>query len=172
MRVPSPAAGRMTKTCTAETKQIQDLSHGKRLMGFCRTNLFKRLESCRRRFCKNDNHHILRNYVVLHAINGLPIPIGTQDSGMLDAQDTDEDRNLLPEEENGDVEDTSSEAVASLNTEADFRARAEAIYPEYAGPYKRRFRWLRPGLFLAQLATDLRKDAKALLWRLTPARWN
>ena len=47
--------------------------------------------------------------------------------------------------------------------EADFLARAEEIYRLYAGPYKRRFKWLRPKLFLAQLAKDLKKDAKALL---------
>ena len=148
-----------------ETKQIQDLSRaGKRLMGFCRTNLFKRLESCGQAFVQSVQRHILRNYVFLHAIeNGLAIPIGTQDSGMLDARIMDEDRDLFSDEENGDDEGNSSEATAALHTEADFRARAEEIYPHYAGPYKRRFKWLRPGLFLTQLAGDLRKDAKALL---------
>ena len=66
-----------------EAKQIVDLSRaGKRLMGFCRTNLFKRLESCGQAFVQSVERHILRNYIFLHAIeNDLPIPIGTQDSG-------------------------------------------------------------------------------------------
>ena len=67
--------------------RLSDLSRaGKRLMGFCRTNLFKRLESCGQAFVQSVERHILRNYIFLHAIeNDLPIPIGTQDSGMLDA---------------------------------------------------------------------------------------
>jgi len=147
-----------------ETKQTQDLSRaGKRLMGFCRTNLFKRLESCGQAFIQSVERHILRNYVVLHAIeNGLSIPIGTQDSGMLDARIDDEDRELFADDDNGDEESEVSDATPTLRTEADFRAQAEAAYTMYAGPYKRRFKWLRPALFLPQLATDLKKDAQAL----------
>lgn len=49
-------------------------------MGFCRTGLFKRLESSGAVFLQSIERHILRNYVYIHAIeNGLPIPIGTQD---------------------------------------------------------------------------------------------
>jgi superfamily II DNA or RNA helicase len=149
----------------AEAKQIVDLSRaGKRLMGFCRTNLFKRLESCGQAFIQSVQRHILRNYVFLHAIeNDLPIPIGTQDSGMLDARLVDEDRDLLAGEDNGEDDRDSGETATALRRDADFLARAEEIYQLYAGPYKRRFKWLRPKLFLAQLATDLKKDAKALL---------
>jgi hypothetical protein len=70
----------------AEAKQLQDLSRaGKRLMGFCRTNLFKRLESSGEAFQQSIERHILRNHIFLHAIeNTLPLPLGTQDSGLLD----------------------------------------------------------------------------------------
>ena len=61
-------------------------------MGFCRTNLFKRLESSGCAFIQSVERHILRNFVYLHAIeNGLPLPIGTQDMGLLDARVSDED---------------------------------------------------------------------------------
>ena len=47
-----------------ETKVIDDLSRaGKRLMGFCRTNLFKRLESSGHAFLLSVERHILRNFV-------------------------------------------------------------------------------------------------------------
>ena len=77
----------------AEERQVQDLSRaGKRLMGFCRTNLFKRLESSGAAFLQSVERHILRNYVFLHAIrNGLPLPLGTQDAEMLDSRFTDAD---------------------------------------------------------------------------------
>ena len=102
----------------AEGRQIDDLSRaGKRLMGFCRTNLFKRLESSGEAFLQSVERHALRNYVYLHAIrNGLPLPLGTQDSEMLDSRFSDADEaqaSLLDpdydeqeEEEPEDVEET------------------------------------------------------------------
>ncbi|MGI8855396.1 MAG: SNF2-related protein, partial [Thermomicrobiales bacterium] len=76
-----------------ETEALKNLSFaGKRLMGFCRTNLFKRLESGGAAFVQSIERHILRNYVYLHAIEqGLPLPIGTQDAASLDARVSDED---------------------------------------------------------------------------------
>jgi len=77
----------------AEARQLQDLSRaGKRLMGFCRTNLFKRLESSGQAFIQSIERHILRNYVFLHAIeNGQSLPIGTQGAELLDSSVYDED---------------------------------------------------------------------------------
>src|SRR5262249_9779702 len=52
----------------AETKEIKMLSRaGKRLMGFCRTNLFKRLESGGPAFIQSLERHVLRNFIYLHA---------------------------------------------------------------------------------------------------------
>ena len=82
-----------TPPTPAEERQIDALSRaGKRLMGFCRTNLFKRLESSGAAFLQSVERHALRNYVFLHTIrNGLPLPLGTQDAEMLDLNVTDED---------------------------------------------------------------------------------
>src|SRR5207249_11521959 len=76
-----------------EAKVLDDLSRaGKRLMGFCRTNLFKRLESSGYVFIESIERHILRNYIFLYAIEqGLPLPIGTQDAGVLNTSINDED---------------------------------------------------------------------------------
>jgi hypothetical protein len=47
----------------AEAKEIKMLSRaGKRLMGFCRTNLFKRLESGGPAFIQSLERHVLRNF--------------------------------------------------------------------------------------------------------------
>jgi len=57
---------------TSEAGILQDLSRaGKRLMGFCRTNLFKRLESGGQAFILSIKRHILRNYIFLNAIESL-----------------------------------------------------------------------------------------------------
>ena len=84
-----------------DAKALQDLSRaGKRLMGFCRTNLFKRLESSGRAFLLTIERHILRNYVFLHAIESdLPLPIGPQGAEMLDARTTDTDETATESEQ-------------------------------------------------------------------------
>lgn len=147
---------------TAEANVIADLGRaGKRLMGFCRTNLFKRLESSGLAFIQSVERHILRNFVYLHALDGgEPVPIGTQDASLLDTGVSDADQGLFAEdgEENG-----AESNGAGLRTEADFRKRAAEIYAHYSGPQKRRFKWLRADRFQKQLAKDLQGDVAALL---------
>nr|MBA3611458.1 NgoFVII family restriction endonuclease [Nitrospirales bacterium] len=153
-----------------EAIALQGLSRaGKRLMGFCRTNLFKRLESSGQAFLQSIERHILRNSIYLYAIEGMhPLPIGSQDAGVLDPRIYDEDAEttritstLFEDEEN----DEGSEPVQQtpLRTEEDFKRRASEIYGEYATQYKRRFKWLAPGLFVKSLEKDLRNDNEALL---------
>ncbi|MBK9943103.1 MAG: NgoFVII family restriction endonuclease [Kouleothrix sp.] len=160
------------RRATADEKRVlANLSRaGKRLMGFCRTNLFKRLESSGQAFLQSIERHVLRNYIFLHAIDAnLPIPIGTQDAGLLDSRIYDEDvdatlANPRRFEEDDDGQAESEDRLAgTLRSEADFKGRAATVYTEYAGAYRRRFTWVRPELFSAPLARDLRKDTQALL---------
>ncbi len=147
-----------------EANVIADLSRaGKRLMGFCRTNLFKRLESSGYAFVLSTQRHILRNLVYLYAIeNDQPIPIGTQDAGLLDARINDADNELFAEEDDDDkVGDEQFNSRTYVETE--FRERAQQAHAAYTGPLKSRFRWLRPERFLPQLAEDLRKDTDTLI---------
>jgi superfamily II DNA or RNA helicase len=147
-----------------EARIIADLSRaGKRLMGFCRTNLFKRLESSGQAFIQSVERHILRNFVYLHALDhDQPIPIGTQDVSLLDVRFTDADTELFMTEEDEDVTPQDQDG-ARLRSETDFRRRAAAIYAQYTGPLKRHFRWLHPSRFQSQLADDLRNDSASLL---------
>ena len=152
----------------AEAQQLDDLSRaGKRLMGFCRTNLFKRLESCGEAFQQSIERHILRNYVFLHAVeHGLPLPIGTQDPGLLDAGNYDEDiddesadAELFVE---GEDEEYQPAAVLRLRATADFRYRAALVYEQYHSQFRTRFRWLRADLFVDTLAEHLADDVESL----------
>lgn len=160
-----------TPPTQAEAAQLNGLSRaGKRLMGFCRTNLFKRLESGGPAFIQSIERHILRNVVFLHAIeHGLPLPLGTQDPELLDTDTSDVDADtllprLLPDGDVADDEESggSEERSRTSRDEAAFRRRAAAVYERYAGPLKSRFRWLRPGLFIDRLSADLLADARAL----------
>ena len=151
-----------------EAKVLEDLSRaGKRLMGFCRTNLFKRLESSGHAFLLSVERHVLRNFIYIHAIeNEKALPIGTTDAGLLDSHSYDEDS----ESAIGDIFDDGDksgdgEAVATalLRTEDDFRRRAAEVYGLYADQYKRRFRWLGSHHFVKDLEKDLKADSAALL---------
>lgn len=153
-----------------EAKILGDLSRaGSRLKGFCRTNLFKRLESSGHSFILSVERHILRNFICLHAIeNRLPIPIGTQDMGLLDTwandQDTDLWDSVADNDDNGNGSGNDPTfGIRQVMTEQDFRARASEVYGTYFAHFHRRFKWLNPGLFDENLADDLRKDATALL---------
>jgi len=153
----------------AEAKQLQDLSRaGKRLMGFCRTNLFKRLESSGEAFQQSIERHVLRNQIFIHAIeHGLPLPIGTQDSGLLDAGNYDED----VDDESADAELFEDEdgpqykpaPLRALRTASDFKKRAAEVYKQYSTQFKTRFKWLRHDLFVPTLSKDLVADADRLL---------
>lgn len=149
----------------AESKVIADLSRaGARLMGFCRTNLFKRLESSGYAFILSVERHILRNYVYLHALeNDLPVPIGTQDVAQLDARFNDADSGLFGADQDGDNGDSEDDDPTSLMSEDQFRERAAEIYDVYSHAMRRRFRWLPANRFVAQLVSDLADDASELM---------
>jgi hypothetical protein len=152
----------------AESQQLSSLSRaGKRLMGFCRTNLFKRLESGGPAFLQSVERHVLRNFVYLHAIEaGLDLPIGTQDASLLDTGVNDEDEDALlggTADDEDEVTIAPDTMVAPLHSEAEYRRRAAEIYQEYATQYKRRFKWLRPTLFTIDLQRNLLQDAQNLL---------
>ena len=149
---------------------LDDLSRaGKYLMGFCRTNLFKRLESSGQAFVQSVERHILRNYIYLHALeNDHPLPIGPQDASMLDARTNDEDADStrldLGFYSEGDTEEESqAEEVCKLNTEKDFQQRAAQVYSDYTTQYKNRFKWLRTDLFDRKLIRHLRSDSRKLI---------
>ena len=153
---------------TDEQNQIDRLSHaGRRLIGYSRVNLFKRLESSGAAFLQSVERHILRNHVFLYALeNDLPLPLGTQDTEMLDSRFTDEDADAATrasfdsddDDQGGETAQDGGRSPASDN----FEARAAAIYSEYQGRYKNRFRWLRADLFKDELARELREDTAAL----------
>lgn len=158
----------------AEKKVLEDLSRaGKRLMGFCRTNLFKRMESSGEVFLESVERHVLRNYVFLHALeNGLPVPIGTQDIGLLDTSTNDEDTEradfIDDVDEDEGIDEMVREGVQNsknghMCSDAEFKQRAAQVYHQYATSYKSRFKWLNAGLFIPKLAKHLQSDSQNLI---------
>lgn len=145
-----------------ESEVMANLSRaGKRLIGFCRTNLFKRLESSGHAFLLSVRRHILRNFVYLHALdNRLPLPIGTQDAALLDtrADDHDSDSSLFGADE------AAAAAPTELSAESldDFTKAGALGYQTLHTDHARFFDWLRPDVFVDDLALHLRQDAQRL----------
>ncbi|MGE5341380.1 MAG: helicase-related protein [Candidatus Omnitrophota bacterium] len=155
-----------------EAKLLQNLSRaGKRLMGFCRVGLFKRLESSGSAFLQSVERHILRNHVFLHALQtSQKLPLGTQDPAYFDTHNFDGDLentagtisdNDAPDNA-GDITDARPSSSA-LRTEAEFKALAAEVYQLYAKKFHKRFKWLSPRLFKPGLQKDLEDDSNALL---------
>lgn len=161
----------------AEKQQLTNLSRGgQRLIGFSRTNLFKRLESSGQAFLQSVERHILRNYVYLDAIeNGAPLPIGAQNSEMLDARLYDEDADVDAFDDDSDLqlETAHLESAPTANQSDDFKRRAAEIYQLYTTRYKSRFKWIGSELFRSSLRKALADDASALLTILQDSgAWN
>jgi superfamily II DNA or RNA helicase len=145
----------------AESVVIDNLSRaGKRLIGFCRTNLFKRLESSGHSFLLSVRRHILRNYVALHAIeNGLLLPIGTQDSNLFDTrtEDHDSDSTLF-----GAEEAVAKPTEITAQSLADFAKAGAVGYQTLRNEHANNFEWLRAEVFNEDLALHLQQDAESL----------
>ena len=148
-----------------ENAIIQNLSRaGKRLMGFCRTNLFKRLESSGYAFLLSISRHILRNFVFIHALeNHLALPIGKNIVENLDGflEDDDTDR----------VDGDST--IAFILDENQYLKRAEEVYHLFVTKYKNRFVWLKHDLVQSDLIKALIADARILIKVLSIVKqWN
>lgn len=148
-----------------QTHIIEGLARaGTSLMGFCRTNLFKRLESAGPSFILSIERHILRNFIVLHALeNNLDIPIGSQSAEWLDTNNCDEDSNGLLHDDNSETIDSTT-ISEKLKSATEYQKHAEDTYKIYSSKFKKRFKWLPSALFKkTTLANDLHQDAHALL---------
>lgn len=168
---------RKDEATAAETRALDDLARaGRRLMGFCRTNLFKRLESSGGSFLLSLERHALRNYVFLYALEQKQLlPIGSQDAALLDPRLVDDEdgyaaRDLIEEVE--DNEEINGLAAMEANESA-MRAEAARAYRIYSGHAKKRFKWMDPKFFRKDLAADLMADVQAILYLLRRVgRWD
>ncbi len=143
----------------AEQKILDDLSRaGKRMKGFCRTSLFKRLESSAHAFLLSIHRHILRNYIEIHALeNQLPLPIGQQDASLLDTRLHD-----FGDGELGLKDDEQELPALGQWDESQYREEAGRIYGMLSTSHSSRYKWLRTDVFKRTLAQHLRSDATLL----------
>jgi len=146
---------------------MQNLSRaGRRLMGFCRTNLFKRLESSGYSFLLSLSRHILRNYLFVYAAqNHLPIPIGKNISQNLD--------DYLEDSDTDDDGDEKNRLRLILKEET-YLQKAKELYALFSSDsYKNRFDWIRSDFFAKSLEQNLINDSKEIIKILKICKdWN
>lgn len=139
---------------------------GKRLMGFCRTNLFKRLESSGYSFMLSLSRHILRNYIFIYAIkNKFPVPIGKNISHNLD--------DFLEDQDTDDVTNETNHLNLILEEEI-YLEKASEVYQAFRSEaLKNRFDWIRSEFFSSALFSNLMDDSKDIIKILKMGKgWN
>lgn len=145
-------------TATDEEQRILDnLSRaGKRLIGFCRTNLFKRLESSGYSFLLSLSRHILRNFIFIYALeNELPMPIGKNYSENLD---------MFLDDDDLDYVDENEVTISFWDDREKYYAKADQAYELFSQkPWSDRYEWIRSGLFEDELKMQLISDCDELL---------
>ena len=163
------------KTATASATEkhlLENLSRaGQRMMGFCKSTFFKRIDSSGFSYLLTLYRHILRNAVFIYAIeNKLPLPIG--------------DENSLPEEwiEDEDIndifnsgEDAENEGVADqIDIPTDMK-----IYMDKARQYyellsqKNNVAWIESTYFKRTLKSHLKQDCEQIIKMILLCdKWN
>lgn len=141
----------MNNASKTEAEIILNLSRaGKRLMGFCRTNLFKRLESCGLSFLISLARHALKNQVFIYAIeNNLPFPIGPQESAEMDEF----------------IEEGSADETEEITLHTDlkvYREKAKLFYKHYQDE-EEKYYWIDSTLFKSSLKRHLEEDINSIL---------
>ena len=112
---------------------------GQRMMGFCKSTFFKRIDSSGFSFLLTIYRHILRNCVFIYAIeNKLPLPIGDENSLPDDySEDADPNSGLFGSE-NVDVD-----ATLHIPTELEYYITKAAEYYNIITIKKKKYSYLK-----------------------------
>jgi hypothetical protein len=146
----------------AEKQLIENLSHaGERMMGFCKSTFFKRIDSSGFSFLLTLYRHILRNALFIYAIdNKFNLPIGDENS-LPDEYIEDEDTNTAIFKE--DRENVVSEGeTITIPTDFDVYMRKAAEYYSFLQE-KNNCSWIDSKYFKRSLKQRLKKDCDILL---------
>ena len=143
-----------------ERALVEDLRNSARgnLAGFTRITMFKRLSSSGPAFLATLNRHRMRNEVASYALtNGLPVPVGTVDNALWNAED------------DTDTEDQDDDDVLRFTPQIPAADAYQQLV--YANPS--RIRWARSAMFDDELSDDLDHDTQVITTMLERfGRWD
>lgn len=142
---------------------IENLSRaGVRMMGFCRSTFFKRIDSSGFSFLLTLYRHILRNCIYIYAIeNGLDLPIGDENSLPEDyVEDIDTNNILLSDEmtPNVAIDDKSLQIPTDMEH---YMCKAAKYYQTIRT--KNNVAWLPSTFFKRTFKQNLKKDCQTIV---------
>ena len=151
----------------SEKRLIENLSKaGQRMMGFCKSTFFKRMDSSGFSFLLTLKRHILRNAIFLYAIDTKqPLPIGDENA-LPDDFLEDEDSNGMF---GGDGEDEEEEEGGGKEKNVLLIPTEMKYYQEKAKKHyellqqKNNVSWLDSKYFKRTLKQNLNKDCKSVI---------
>ena len=146
-----------------EKNIIENLSRaGARMMGFCKSTFFKRIDSSGFSFLLTIFRHILRNAVFIYAIeNKLSLPIGDENTFPENYLD-DADINDIFEHDNDEEERKSGDNLIQIpNDMKVYMQKAEEYYNSLIG--KNNVQWIDSKYFKRTLKQKLNKDCETLI---------
>ena len=153
---------------TGITKQeqliIDNLSKaGKRMMGFCKSTFFKRIDSSGFSFLLTVYRHILRNAVFIYAIdNKLPLPIGDENNLPEEyMEDEDTNETLFDNENNNEVICESGQEIVFPTDMKVYMSKAKVYYDIIS--HKNNLSWINHKYFKRTLKQQLNKDCSTLI---------
>ena len=148
----------------AEKDVLKNLSRaGRRMMGFCRSGFYKRMDSSGLAFLMTLHRHAVRNAVYLYALkNGLALPLGAG-TEIGDCYEEEESSEPTPLAFSVDPKDYAEWG----------RATYAKIVEENPPGRKASVKWISPRFFRRSLAGALQKDNRIILGILAKCRvWN
>ena len=166
-----------TAKAAAATKMESDLlanlsRAGQRMMGFCKSTFFKRIDSSGFAFLLTLYRHILRNAVFMYAIeNKQPLPIGDENA-LPETFIEDQDINDIFTSENEDAEDYSDDGLIEIPTDMQaYMAKAKEYYNLLC--QKNNVNWISSTYFKRSLKTHLKQDCERLIQMIELCdKWN
>ena len=131
-----------------ERKILDNLSRaGRRLMGFCRSGFFKRMDSSGVVFLMSLHRHAVRNAMYLYAVkHGLDLPLRAG---------AELDDGYSEEDDGGEITFKFSAALS------DYEKSGKAAYEALRGDPS--ITWISPRFFKKSLAADVRHDLKTII---------
>ena len=142
---------------------IANLSRaGERMMGFCKSTFFKRIDSSGFSFLLTLFRHILRNAVFIHAIdNKLKLPISDENTFPEDFID-DADINDIFSNDDEEEERASGDNLIQIPNDMEvYMKKAAEYYFELIG--KNNVQWIDAKYFKRTLKQQLKKDCEQLI---------
>ncbi len=179
LRLPRYGLSQYEDTAKAATASVSDkqllenLSRaGKRMMGFCKSTFFKRIDSSGFSFLLTLYRHILRNAVFIYAIdNRLPLPIGDENE-LPDTFIDDEDINDIFTNDDEEEDRMGGDGLIDIPTDMKvYMAKAKEYYNFLVD--KNNVAWIDSVYFKRSLKTHLKQDCNLLIQMIELCgKWN